>query len=345
MNIPIDNIYYLLSYAWDKLEEKNRVDVSTDGIISQVDLLGKILVNASRILIKRGIESNYVEEVAEIPGIKGKLLVGQSIKSNVIFNYRSFCQYDSYSPNVLINQILISTVVRLIYVDNLDNSIRDELKKILWQFPEIDIIELNPGIFNRIRLNRNNRFYGFILNVCELIVNYCLPSEKKGRYKMEDFTKDDIKMYRLFENFVFNFYRIELSGIYKVRREQIKWSFDVLNPDHLNYIPNMLTDITIESEESKIIIDTKYYQETMSQRYEARKIKSANLYQLFSYIINQRDGSQRNDNTRGILLYPTIDEDYDLDYRYESHELCICTVNLNAPWVDIHKILFQIISE
>ena len=27
MNIPIQNIYYLLCYAWDKLEEKEVVDV------------------------------------------------------------------------------------------------------------------------------------------------------------------------------------------------------------------------------------------------------------------------------------------------------------------------------
>ena len=344
MNIPIDNIYYLLSYAWDKLEEKDQVDIDTVGLTSQVDLFGKILLNASKILLKRGIEHNYTLETADIPAIKGKMLVSATIKSNTLQRNRTICQYDTYSPNVILNQILVSTLFRLIYTDKLDKEIKEQIKKVLFQFPQIDFIEIQTLHFKQIRLNRNNRFYKFVLNVCQLVFESSLPSEEKGRFRFIDFTRDEVKMYRLFENFVFNFYSLELQGIFKVKRDQIEWDFIVKNPNDLNYVPRMLTDITLYNSYTKIIIDTKYYQETMSQRFEARKIKSANLYQLFSYLLNQRDGSNLNDSATGILLYPTIDEEYDLEYAYMNHKILIRTLNLNLPWNRIQERLFKIVE-
>mgnify|MGYP000122966267 CR=1 FL=1 len=37
MHIPIENIYYLLSYTWNKLDEKERVGVSIDDTTKHVD--------------------------------------------------------------------------------------------------------------------------------------------------------------------------------------------------------------------------------------------------------------------------------------------------------------------
>jgi 5-methylcytosine-specific restriction enzyme subunit McrC len=211
-------------------------------------------------------------------------------------------------------------------------------------FPEIKQIEITNSIFRRIRLNRNNRFYGFVLNVCELIHNNLLPSEEKGYYYFMDFTRDDVKMYRLFESFVFNFYKIELHGQYKVRRESISWQFEFDEPGHAAFIPGMLTDITLENDVRKIIIDTKYYQDTLAERFERKKVKSANLYQLFSYLLNQRRESIKNMNATGILLYPAIDQDYDLNFRYEDHDILIRTVNLNTSWSKIDKRLKELLN-
>lgn len=55
----------------------------------------------------------------------------------------------------------------------------------------------------------------------------------------------------------------------------------------------METDISLENEEKKIIIDAKYYKETMTVNYDKERIRSSNLYQLFSYLLNQQDGSEK----------------------------------------------------
>lgn len=66
----------------------------------------------------------------------------------------------------------------------------------------------------------------------------------------------------------------------------IRWKFAFSDQDSQRYLPLMLTDITLENDVEKIIIDAKYHHETMSLNYDKEKIKSVNLYQLFSYLLN-----------------------------------------------------------
>jgi 5-methylcytosine-specific restriction enzyme subunit McrC len=82
----------------------------------------------------------------------------------------------------------------------------------------------------------------------------------------------------------------------------------------------------------------------MIVNYDNEKIKSANLYQLFSYLLNQQDGSSKTQNAKGILLYPTIENDYNLNFKYYNHIIQIRTVNLNSNWKNISSRLKEIIE-
>jgi 5-methylcytosine-specific restriction enzyme subunit McrC len=78
--------------------------------------------------------------------------------------------------------------------------------------------------------------------------------------------------------------------------------------------------------------------------YDKEKIKSNNLYQLFSYLLNQEDDTPKTINAKGILLYPTIEKDYDLQYKYKNHKIEIRTINLNTNWKLISNRLKEIID-
>jgi len=181
------------------------------------------------------------------------------------------------------------------------------------------------------------------LNVCRLVYENTIPSENEGEFLFSDFTRDDRKMAYLFEEFIRNFYRIE-QHTYTVKREYISWQMEEMKDNSQSYLPRMETDITLESPHTKIIIDTKYYSNTMAVNYDSEKIHSQNLYQLFSYLINQRDNSHRNQHATGILLYPTIEQDYDLHYKYDNHKIMVYTVNLNTSWEKIGERLKKIIA-
>lgn len=342
MSIPIENIYYLLCYAWNKLEEKDRVAVSAEDCTNLLDLLAKVLINSSKILLKRGIDRNYIDVTTEFAGVKGKLQLSQSIKSQLLPKQRTICSFNEFSANILTNQILVTTLVRLIRTHNLDKNLKSEIKSLIWRFGEVDRIELNPRVFNNIKLHRNNKFYGFILNVCRLIFENSLLSEKTGELHFMDFIRDEVKMRYLFEEFLRNFYSIEQSK-YKVRRENIYWQFQSVNESNAQFLPLMQTDITLESSESKIIVDAKFYKEALKANWGKEKINSSNLYQLFSYLINQRSQDTKTQYAAGILLYPTVQNENNLDYKFENHKISIKTVNLDQNWKHISERLLSIV--
>lgn len=344
MQIPIENIYYLLCYAWNKLDEKERVNVSIDDKIELLDLFAKVLINATKALLKRGIDKSYIDYTEEMPGIKGKIQISQTLKRNLLFKQKTICTFDNFSANIVANRILFATIYRLTRTVGLDKSLKNELAGLQRMLSGIELIEISNSLFKQVRLNRNNWFYGFVMNVCQIIYESTFPSEEPGRYKFSDFTRDDKKMNQLFEAFIRNFYKKEQTKYKTVKKETIEWQFDCTENTSYQYLPQMETDITLENEEEKIIIDAKFYRETMAVNYNKEKIRSANLYQLFSYLLNQHSDSIKTRNATGILLYPTVDKEYDLNFCYQGHKIQIRTINLNTNWRNISSRLKDIIG-
>ena len=342
MSIPIQNIYFLLSYAWNRLEEAERVKVEVNNITNLPSLFAKVLINATSILLKRGFEQDYITQQEEIAGIKGKLFLSETIKKNLLKKQKTICIFDNYSVNILSSQILISTLYNLLKLAQLETELKRDIKATIRRLPVISPIKLTPRIFKQVNLHRNNQFYGFIINICQILYENILPSEKEGELTFIDFSRDEHKMAYLFENFVRNLYRKEQNQ-YSVSSKKFAWKF---TGDSTDYLPSMNTDITLDSPVKRIIIDTKFYQQTLSTYYDKEKIHSNNIYQLFSYLINQRSNTeqQKTHTTTGILLYPTIDTEYNLSYQYEQHPIHIRTVNLNTESSKIAERLLNLIG-
>jgi len=341
MQIPIQNIYYLLCYAWDKLEERDVVDVNKIDSTELIDLFAKVLSNSCSRLLKQGLDRYYVEHENVIMGIKGKLNFSETIKQNVLPLSKTACIYDEFDYDILHNQILKTTIGKLLRVKKLDSSIKDELRTIYLKLPPISEIVIRKPMFSRIRFHRNNYHYDFILKVCQIVNENLFIDESKENYKFKDFTREEKAMARLFEAFVRNFYKIETN--FSVSSDSITWQFESDNTEDLEMLPAMFTDITLRGKNQKIIIDTKYYKEAFRTRYEKQKINSNNLYQLFSYLKNQETNSDITLSCEGILLYPSIQNDFVHSFKYESHKIRIMSVNLNQDWQKIKVDLLKIV--
>ena len=344
MAIPIQNIYYLLCYAWDKLEEKEVINVKEEDATELIDLFAKVIINGTAHLFKRGLDRYYVEHEEEISGVKGKLNLDTTIKRNLLTFHKTSCLFDEFSYNILHNQILKTTISKLMRTEDLDGQLKEQLKRLYWRLSDISEINIKASLFRKIRLHKNNYFYDFLLKICEIIHNNIFINQETGNYKFRDFLRDETKMRALFEAFIRNFYKRELVG-FDVGRENIDWQLHPFNEDAKKFLPKMETDISLKSESRKIIIDTKYYKETLKGNFDTEKIHSGNLYQLFAYLKNVEVKDELSRKCEGILLYPTVDKDIKLEYQIEDHKLSIRTINLNQHWTKIDKDLKQLIVE
>jgi len=343
MEIPIKNIYYLLCYAWNKLEERDIVNIQGIEATTIYDLFAKVLAEGTTRLLKMGLERGYVCKSEETYSIRGKIDFGTSLKRNTLQYARVQCQFDELNHNILHNQILKSTLKRLIEIESLDNGLKERLFNLCFRLNEVEDIPLNKTVFRRIQFHKNNSFYEFLLKICELVVYNLLPSEQKGQSKFRDFVRDEAQMAVLFEEFIRNFYKIEQT-FYKVYREDIYWDISAKDEESMRYLPKMQTDISLESKNNKIIIDAKYYREALNVYYDQEKIKNENMRQISSYLDNLNKDVLVNKDCAGILLYPTVSKQLDINYKYHGHPISFKTINLNQDWHNIHKDMLRIVN-
>jgi 5-methylcytosine-specific restriction enzyme subunit McrC len=343
MQIPIENVYYLLCYAWNKLEEKDLVRINPTATTSLVDLFAKVLIGGTNHLIKRGFDRGYVQFAEETRRMRGKIAFSPTLKRNLLKKGFIHCEFDELSYNILHNRILKTTIRNLTGTHDLDSKLKQDLIACYHRLHEVDELELTGNVFGLVQLNRNNYFYDFLMRVCELLHTNLLPTERSGVWQFTDFLQDEKRMPYLFEEFVRNFYRIEARQL-KVKREDIYWQLTPADAESAGLLPDMQTDISLISADSKLIIECKYMAGIEPNRYGTPKLRSAHLYQLNAYLTNLPDGDL-NDACRAILLYPTIANDFKQEYSdSKGRKITVRTINLNQGWQGIHQDLLAMVA-
>lgn len=341
--IPIQNIYYLLSYAWNKLEERDIVSVNPLECKSAVDLFGKVLSNGISYVFRRGLDRGYLSHHEQTGKLRGRIDFSTTLKRTYFREPSPFCEYDELSHDILHNQIIKTTIGRLLKTEDLDGAIREELKLTDQKLRQISAIPLAKKHFSLVQLHSNNSFYDFLLKVCEILYDNMLVSEEDGVAKFRDFLRDEAAMGRLFEAFVRNFYKKEQAE-FDVGCEIIDWQATPIGGSSIDMLPIMRTDVSLISPNRKIIVDTKYYVKALQVHYQKESIYSANLYQLHAYLSNVVTEANKQPKCEGILLYPTVEKELDLKYEIKGHRVGIRTINLNKDWQSIHKSLLEIIA-
>jgi 5-methylcytosine-specific restriction enzyme subunit McrC len=333
MDIPIRNIYFLLSYAWNKLEEAEKMEINIDDYEDSLNLLARVLVTGSNHLLKKGLDKVYITVTEEYPGVKGKINFKESLNKQLFKQGKAICTFDVFSSNVLHNQILKSILKRLTKFTELDLKLKKEVWDCYYCFHEVEELEVQFHDFKKVRIHRNNFSYDFLLRVSRLIMENSVLNENDGSYQFRDFTRNEKAMSHLFEEFVRNFYS-KKQNRYKVRREDIKWRAEALFGGDLSLLPKMQTDITLEANNHKLIIDTKYYKNTLSVQYNTEKFHSNNLYQIYSYLLNleKDDRNPNNVTCDGMLLYPTVQREIDNSFQMGTHKIRVATVDLSQEW-------------
>jgi 5-methylcytosine-specific restriction enzyme subunit McrC len=256
---------------------------------------------------------------------------------------RAQCQFDELSVDTTPNRILLATCQRLIQTTGLDSRLRDELLHLTKALDGITIIRLDKRAFRTVQLHSNNRFYRFLISLCELILESSIACETHGVYRFRDVVRDPKGMAALFEAFLYNFYRIECKQA-TVSRGNIDWCAVSEDDPSLVYLPLMRTDIVFKRPGRTLVIEAKYYQQTLQSYYDSETVHSGNLYQLFSYLKNLEVRAGQDAHAEGMLLYPLVQKPLRLRYEISGHIVRICTVDLNGKWSDIRQELLELVN-
>lgn len=347
MNIPAQSLYYLLCYAWDRLEAKHLTDVQADEADCPQDLFAHLLREGFSRLLRRGLDRGYIEHTEDTRRPRGKIDFALTTQRALRVRGQVHVCYEELSRDVLHNRIIKTTMCRLATDQQLNSYLRGKIERLARRVPEVSEIELRDELFHRVQLHRNNADYGFLLPLCQLVNRHLLPEkDRPGRFRFRDFTGNDREMGLLFEDFVRNFLYIERRdlAIHKGHK-QIKW--EASPQDCTIRIPVMEADIFIPNVRGRsVIIETKCKSEPFSGQDGSASLNSDNLYQLFAYLKNHAS-EQGPDQlpALGVLLYATMNKSFSYRYRVHDHPLWVRSLDLAKPWQEIRKDMDRFVAE
>ena len=250
--IPIQNVYYMLSYAFQVLNEQGYKNIATEKFNNTAELMAAILAKGIAIQIKRGLGKVYIPQTEAMSSLRGKLDITESIKTQTMLKKQMICSYDEFSVNGMMNRIIKSTVELLLKSD-ISKQRKKELRKLMVYLGDVETVDLYSVNWN-MRFDRNNQTYRLLISICYLVVKGLLQTNSDGTTKLMDFL-DEQRMCRLYEKFILEYYRKEHPEII-ANASQILWQLD----DGIgSMLPVMQTDIMLSYQEKILIIDAKYY--------------------------------------------------------------------------------------
>jgi 5-methylcytosine-specific restriction enzyme subunit McrC len=341
--IPIRNVYYLLSYAWDLLEEARELAVGIEDIPRVEDLLSRLLVNGTQRLLRRGIDQGYIPQSEVLATIRGRIDFETSTRRLLLEHGKVQCNFEEFLPDLLHNRILKETLKALGSYPELGVPQRTEIHTVLRRMEGISPIRLRKAHFAQIRLHRNNAHYRLLMHLCELVHDNLLVNEETGERFFRDFLRDKRQMAKLFEKFVARFYAKELDpGAWSVRsQEQIHW--DCLTP--ISLLPDMNADAVLRGDGRTVIVECKFYQNTLQTSLWSQhpKIRSTHLYQLMTYIRNLAL-AQPEQAVEGLLVYPAVEVDLLEELSLSGYRVRVCTIDLSRTWDEVADRMHHILG-
>lgn len=299
-SIPIGNIYYMLSYAFRDLSEQGIVSVDPEVFDNTAQLMAEIIIRGVSYQLKKGLLRSYESCTDELSSVRGRINMSETVNRCSHIRRRIVCDYDEYTDDVLMNRILRSTMLLLIRSD-IKPSQASELRRLVTYFGQVSDITLSGIRWNSLSYDRNNREYRLLMSVCRIICENMLQSTEKGDMILADFGEENLP--RLYEKFILNYFAVHHRELLPSSSE-IKWAFSESGSE---LFPKMQSDIMLTNGNRRLIIDAKFYSHTTVSNYGKHSVHSHNLYQLFTYVMNE--SAVFSGDVSGMLLYAKTDDD------------------------------------
>jgi 5-methylcytosine-specific restriction enzyme subunit McrC len=345
-NIPYQNIYYMLLYAWNRLPEGTNIDVSGIAMPDLPNLLTKVLIDGTHQVICRGLDRGYITNDEDLHRPRGRIQISDTIQRALLSRTLVACNTDNLSHNVLQNRVIRATLERLARTENVDSKLREALLGTLQSLTEVTSIALTARDFGRIELHGNNAFYAFLLRVCELIFNSLMPSPEKDKFIFRDVLTDPQTMGHIFQDFIRNFYKIEQKA-FRVKGDSLGWAVSERGRgDYL--MPSLNTDVSLYSlygDQRYILIECKWTDKTFQFNRGVKSLRSEHLYQIYAYVRNHPQSKLNAAAVEGLVLYAQVDEPVDVSVCLEGHIVRVRTLDLQCDWPHIKHQLLSMIGE
>lgn len=315
-SVCLENLAFMLSYT-HQLEIHTTAQAQVTK--TQNPFLEVLIAHYADILLKalsRHIPHSYETREENLATIKGKILFAQNIRHNFGNLARTYCQFDEFTSDNLLNQTLKFVSHALQKLTSVSQT-RQKLLKINAVYDEVTLRPITYAQTQKIILNRNQAIFKEPLELAQMFLQNSTISLHNHTFTNLAILFD---MNKLFEEFVY----------VALKRTYPKWNIKAQNTKliiaSINNIPN--TDYTIRPDiivNGNTIIDTKYKIIDLPNK----RPSESDIYQMLAY-------SKFYGVKNIILCYPKYHQNYNRATALEDKNCSITLLTL-----DLHQKLTE----
>jgi 5-methylcytosine-specific restriction enzyme subunit McrC len=320
----IQNLLYMLSFT--KRLSIKEVDVSMLRKVNDDFFEVLIYLFATHLMdvITRNVNKDYFPREENVTFLKGKIKFKEQLINNAVFKHRFFTQFDEFSENNLLNQVLKYTTHLLLNVSTDFGNLK-LLQEIAFLLSDITFKRISVDDLKHVHLTRLNREYEPILNLCKLFISQSSVELSVDKISTFSFIFD---MNALFEEFISEFIKREFYAYYDaITLQGPRYYFvehKIVNNEEQGHAFQMRPDIVLKTKgpnAQTLIIDTKY--KLLEKKDKKEGVSQPDLYQMHAY-------STKYACSNAVMLYPQFDSspksfDFHID---KASTVYVRTVNL-----------------
>ncbi len=258
-------------------------------------------------ILRAGLKSQYVDKQENLNFLKGKIVNSLNIKHNHSNKARFYCVFDEFSDNMVYNQIIKSTLLKLNRISK-SHFNRTNIVQLLHHFDTIN--ESSDFVFDFKKVNINNRLFSnykqalswsevFLMN--KSFTNFSGDSKNVAiLFPME----------RIFEDYIGYLMKTYADGHEIKTQDKSYYLVDkrkVLGKVEQKPKFRLKPDIvaTNEINQEQIIFDTKWKILDESKENKNYNISQSDMYQLYAYGKKYSLNNTFSNEPKLVLLYPS----------------------------------------
>jgi len=246
-----------------------------------------------RQLVKHGIKSDYVRQEDNLNFFKGKLLIGQHIRTNIAHKERFYVEYDEFNPNRAENKLVKATLEKL---NKLTTSAENakEIRQLLTAFEMVETSLNYEKDFAKVVINRNTKDYETLMKWSKVFLMNKSFTTFSGSTTSRSLL---FPMESVYESYVAQ----------QMKKVFCPDGWNVSSQDkghHLFVEPKkqfaLRPDIVIKKGDRVVILDTKW-KRLVNNESKNYGISQGDMYQMYAY-------SKKYKTSEIWLLYPVTEE-------------------------------------
>ncbi len=284
--------------------------------LSLFEIFIKMFLDEVSILTKQGLKAAYTPIEDNERFYKGKLLVSQNIKHNLVSCERFYVRYDDFSINRPENRLIKSTLDFLLKATG-DGNNRRNAARLLSFFDGVENSKSVDGDFSKCFVDRSMNHYDKALSWCRVFL--------RGN-SFTAFAGSEVAlallfpMEKVFESFVAAKFRRHIKSGVNLRTQDTRFSLF----DSPTRAFALRPDLVLEFDGHTVVLDTKW--KLLSDNARNSGISQSDMYQMYAY-------SKKYDADGIVLLYPRSDAVNRSDIRYTSED----NVKVDVSFIDLRN--------